>query len=292
MDRTAARLINILLGNDENCAVIETHFPAAEIVFERECLFAVGGADLGMHVDSGEADIWRVHRAKAGTKLSFRQKRSGERAYVAVRGGFQVDNWLGSSSTNFSAKIGGLHGRKLESGDTVGLGPEGDRVRLYARQRIAAALIPRYSRSPVVRVVKGGEFGSLNESSRKMFENSTFQISNDSNRMGYRLVGEPLTLSAPTELLSSAVSFGTIQLLPDGQLIVLMADHQTTGGYPRIANVIGIDLPLLAQIGPNDKLAFQLIEIEDAEQTTAAFEHDLKLLKTGVGLCSRLNLGE
>lgn len=110
--------------------------------------------------------------------------------------------------------------------------------------------------------------------------------------MGYRLVGEPLTLSAPTELLSSAVSFGTIQLLPDGQLIVLMADHQTTGGYPRIANVIGIDLPLLAQIGPNNKLAFQLIEIGDAERTTAAFEHGLKLLKTGVRLCSRLDLGE
>ena len=110
--------------------------------------------------------------------------------------------------------------------------------------------------------------------------------------MGFRLDGETLKLKAPTELLSSAVNFGTIQLLPDGQLIVLMADHQTSGGYPRIANVIEYDLPLLAQIGANDKVAFKLIDIRTAESVAAAFHQDLNLLKTGVRLCSRRDLGE
>ena len=109
--------------------------------------------------------------------------------------------------------------------------------------------------------------------------------------MGYRLIGEPMVLTGPTEILSSAVNFGTIQLFPDGQLIVLMADHQTTGGYPRIANVIEYDLPLLAQIGASDKVAFHLIDIADAERIAAAFQHDLERLKTGVRLCSNHYLG-
>lgn len=292
MDRTAARLINILLGNDENCAVIETHFPAAEIEFESECVFAVGGADLGMTLDGVEAENWRAHRAEVGTKLSFQRKRSGERAYLAVRGGFKVDHWLGSASTNFSAKIGGHHGRKFGAGDIIDTAPDRAGSGSFIHHRISHSIIPGYNRSPIVRAVSGGEFGLLNEKSRELFENSHFQISNDSNRMGYRLGGQPLTLSTPTELLSSAVSFGTVQLLPNGQLIILMADHQTTGGYPRIANVIEYDLPLLAQIGANDKVTFQLIDIREAEGIAASFEHDLNLLKTGVRLCSKLDLGE
>ena len=101
----------------------------------------------------------------------------------------------------------------------------------------------------------------------------------NSDRMGFRLSGEPLFLSKPTEMVSSAVNFGTIQLLPDGQLIVLMADHQTSGGYPRIANVVTTDLPLLAQLGANEKIAFHLISVEEAENLTVRFENDLKLLQ-------------
>ena len=110
--------------------------------------------------------------------------------------------------------------------------------------------------------------------------------------MGFRLSGgELLRLADPIEILSSAVNFGTIQLLPDGQWIVLMADHQTSGGYPRVAHVIEHDLPLLAQLGANDGVGFHLIDIAEAEGIAAAFDNDLNLLKTGVRLCSKRNLG-
>ena len=292
MDRTAARLINILLGNEENAAVIEMHFPAAEIEFENACLFAVGGADLGMKLVGVDAENWRIHRAAKGSILSFQRKLHGERAYLAVRGGFSVNKWLDSSSTNLTAIIGGTKGRKLESGDRMKFYSDQNQDNSFTRQQVSPSLIPRYSRFPTIRVIKGGEFELLSDKSQQQFEISHFQISNRSNRMGFRLSGESLKLKAPTELISSAVNFGTIQLLPDGQLIILMADHQTTGGYPRIANVIEHDLPLLAQIGANDKIAFELIDIRTAEEIAESFQRDLNLLKTGVRLCSRVVLGE
>jgi len=108
-----------------------------------------------------------------------------------------------------------------------------------------------------------------------------FSITNASDRMGFRLSGEPITLREPLELLSSAVNFGTIQLLPDGQLILLMADHQTTGGYPRIAHVISHDLPLMAQLGPGDKVAFHIIEHNEAERLSLEFERELRFFRVG-----------
>ena len=106
----------------------------------------------------------------------------------------------------------------------------------------------------------------------------------NSDRMGFRLLGESINLVDPLEMVSAAVGFGTIQLLPDGQLIVLMADHQTSGGYPRIADVIKQDLPLLAQLGPNDKVAFHPVEVREAENISLEFERNLSLLKTAVRL--------
>jgi antagonist of KipI len=132
-----------------------------------------------------------------------------------------------------------------------------------------------------VRVIAGAEFEMLNRKSQSKLFEQDFTIATNSNRMGYRLNGEPLTLTKPYELVSSAVKFGTLQLLPDGQLIVLMADHQTSGGYPRIAHVITRDLPLLAQLGASDKVAFHLIALEEAEQLAVEFENELNFFRVG-----------
>ncbi len=292
MDRSAVRLVNILLSNNENAAVIEMHFPSAEIIFERDCLFAVGGADFASHLDGSRIGNWRLHRARKGSILTFQNKVQGERTYLAIEGGFHVQDWLGSASTNLSATVGGYGGRKLEANDRIALLSKCKSRYSFLNQQLSSSLAPRYSRFPTVRVVKGGEYEMLNSKSQRLLESSSFQISNISNRMGYRLSGEPMVLTASTEILSSAVNFGTIQLLPDGQLIVLMADHQTTGGYPRVANVIEYDLPLLAQIGASDNVAFHLIDIAEAERIAAAFRRDLELLKTGVRLCSDRDLGQ
>ena len=285
MDRTAVSLINILLGNDESDAVLEFHFSAVILVFEQPAVFALGGADFDVRLNSKRIENWRPHFADAGSKLFFVGKPSGDRLYLAVRGGFSIDKWLGSCSTNLVAQAGGFNGRRLRVGDRIKF-----RERIFAEQKfnyfISPSLIPFYSPFPTVRIIAGAEFDLLNKNNRKSFLESTYTISNRSDRMGYRLTGEHLKLTKNVEMLSSAVSFGTIQLLPDGNLIVLMADHQTTGGYPRLGHVISLDLPLLAQLGPSDKVGFHLNSIEEAENLSLQFEQELNLFRIGCRLRS------
>ena len=143
-------------------------------------------------------------------------------------------------------------------------------------------MIPHYSSFPTIRVIAGAEIENLTTLSERNFLKCNFTVGNDSNRMGFRLTGEPLLLIDKTELVSTAVDFGTVQLLPDGQMIILMADHQTSGGYPRIAHVISTDLPVLAQLGATDKINFQTILLEEAERLMLEVERDLNLLRIGV----------
>ncbi len=282
MDRGAARLINILVGNDENEAVVEMHFPAAKMVFEGDTVFALGGADLGAEIDGEAIDNWRPTFAAKHTTLKFTRKNSGHRAYLAVSGGFMLEKWLGSTSTNLTACVGGVGGRKIVAGDRLELREANSRPnRDISHVKVSTSLLPFYSRFPTVRVIAGAEYRLLPEIGRELLTGQVLTITNASDRMGFRLSGEPISLSKPLELLSSAVDFGTIQLLPDGQLIVLMADHQTTGGYPRIAHVISQDLPLMAQLGPGDKVGFHLIEHAEAEQLAIDFERELRFFRVG-----------
>jgi len=280
MDRAAARLINTLLGNDESDAVLEMHFPAAEIEFDSESSIAIGGADLSATLNETPIRNWSSFTANQGDILEFTKPVSGTRVYLAVKNGFAIDEWLGSQSTNLIAGSGGYGGRKLNSGDRLELRSP----RTVKPHAIGPSIVPKYSRFPTVRVVASGEFDLLTAVSEQAFLNEGFTVTKDSNRMGYRLSGPPLHLLHKKEMVSAAVTFGTIQLLPDGQLIVLMADHQTAGGYPRIANVISADLPLLAQLGTNDGVSFHLVSIEEAERLQAAFERDLCRLRTGIRL--------
>jgi len=284
MDTTAARLINIALGNEENAAVIEMHFPAAEIEFEDDTLIALGGADLGAMLDNVSIPLWQTMFASKGGVLKFKGKVSGNRCYLAVKNGFSIDSWLGSASTNLVAGVGGFEGRKLSVGDRVACATTSEIKKI----KIGRSLFPRYSRFPTVRIVAGSELPLLTAVSERAFLSRPFEITTDSNRMGFRLKGEPLQLLQTKEMLSSAVDFGTIQLLPDGQMIVLMTDHQTTGGYPRIGHVIKHDLPLVAQLGAKDTVSFHLISVEQAEAITMEFERELALCKMGIRLT---NLG-
>ena len=281
MDQAAARLINILVGNDDNEAVLEMHFPAPQIVFEANVIFAIGGGEFDAQLDGQPVENWRPYFAKKNNVLKFVGKSGGNRSYLAIRGGFKIEQWLGSSSTNLAANIGGFNGRKLESGDRCDFRQRSKIPAGLGAGKISVSLIPMYSRFPTVRVILGAEFGNLTKKGREILFNNDFSISNNSNRMGFRLTGDSISLAKPLELISSAVSFGTIQLLPDGQLIVLMADSQTSGGYPRIAHIISHDLPLLAQLGANDKVAFHLVETDEAEALALEFEQELSFFRIG-----------
>jgi antagonist of KipI len=241
----------------------------------------VCGADFSPHLDGVRLANWQPFFAEKGGTLKFPERVSGNRAYLAVGGGFDIEEWLGSASTNLTAGVGGFEGRKLIAKDRLGTRRKMSIHRKRVGGLISQALRPHYRPFPTVRVVKGTEYECLTGQSRRSLTHHDFTISKDSNRMGFRLVGPPLTFNKHKELLSSAVDFGTIQALPDGQLIVLMADAQTAGGYPRIAHVISRDLPLIAQLGANDKVAFHLVELAEAEELAAEFERELNLLRVG-----------
>lgn len=281
MDKTAVRLINILLGNNENEAVLEMHFPAPEILFERQAVIALGGANFGVRMNGQEIENWRPIFVEKGKVLSFKQKKSGNRIYLSVKGGFKVEKWLGSASTNLTAKIGGFEGRSLKKNDRLFFNQKIHGGKVRTNYKISNNLIPAYNHSPTVHVTAGAEFDKLNGQSREDFLSQNFTIQSESDRMGFRLKGVKLDLMEKFELLSTAVSFGTIQLLPDGQMIILMADHQTTGGYPRLAHVVQSDLPLLAQLGAKDEVNFQLIGLAEAENLILSIEKDLNLLRVG-----------
>jgi antagonist of KipI len=280
MDRHAARLINILLGNEETGAVLEMHFPAPVLEFEKDALIALGGADFSAKLNEKPLENWRPIFANRQDVLSFPERKSGARIYLAARGGLAAEKWLGSASANLRAGFG----KALRKGDKVFFNSQFAIRNPRFNYKISNSLIPRYSNFPTVRVTAGAEFDGLTAPSAESFLKNSFTVTPNSDRMGFRLAGEPLYLPENVRLVSSAVNFGTIQLLPDGQMIVLMADHQTTGGYPRLAHIAEIDLPLVAQLNANDKIYFKMISPAEAENLILQHEKDLSLLKTAVKL--------
>lgn len=286
MDAAAVRLINILLGNDESEAVLEMHFPAPEIEFEETAIFAVGGADFGAQSNGARIENWQPRFAEKGDVLKFTEKVFGNRAYLSIKNGFRVENRLGSASTNLTAKFGGCGGERLQNGDRLFFNQTEINAENRIAFRISDSMIPFYSRFPTVRVVAGAEFESLTAFGEQTLRSENFVVSPDSDRIGFRLRGKAIHRLEKKELVSSAVNFGTIQLLPDGQLIVLMADAPTSGGYPRLAHVVATDLPLVAQLGGGDKIAFHLISQAEAENLRLDFEKDLHFLKIGVNYSS------
>jgi antagonist of KipI len=283
MDRSAARLVNILLGGDEAEAVLEMHFPAPVLRFESDAVIALGGADFAARLNDTEIENWRPVFAQKNDVLTFPERKSGARIYLSVAGGFQTEKWLDSASANLKAGIG----RNFQKDDRlIFKNPKPKTQNPKPNYKISDALVPRYSRFPTVRVTAGAEFENLTAFSTETFLKNSFAVAPESDRMGFRLRGEPLYLLDSREMISSAVGFGTIQLLPDGQLIILMADHQTTGGYPRLAHVAEIDLPLVAQLNPGDKIYLKMISESEAEDLIFERERDFNWLKTAIKLKS------
>lgn len=277
-DPAAPRLLNALLGNADDAAVIETHFPAVELSFASSREFSIGGGDFAATLNGRSIPNWRIHHARIGDTLRFRGRKTGARAYIAVRGGLKVPKWLGSSSTNVRMGSGGFEGRALRRGDVVQMF-KASAVSKSTGLAISPSMIPEYSQNPIVRMIETGETNILSAKTRRQMADATYSISKDSDRMGYRLDGPSLVPKRRFEMVTSGTTFGTVQLLPDGRLVILMADHQTSGGYARIGTVIARDLPLLAQLGQNDRLRLEYVSIETAEQEMLRYERDLSILR-------------
>ena len=281
MDLAAMQVANALVGNHLDEAVIELCHPASAFHFETAALVAIGGANFSPKLNGKKIPINQPVLLNARSELKFSKPAWGTFAYLAVYGGFELTTWLGSRSTNIKARVGGMDGRPLKKFDSIA--PrlsivDTDECKVFPWRANVQEFYPSFHR---LRCIRGHEFDWLNKRSQADFLKKHFTISPQSDRMGYRLQGPPINKSVEAELLSTAVTFGTIQLLPGGELIILMADHQTTGGYPRIAHVISDDRSRLVQHRPGDRISFSFVSLEEAEDLLCSQQSRLRQLAAG-----------
>jgi antagonist of KipI len=269
MDRYSAQLANALLGKEPGAPVIELHFPSSKILFKKDAVIALCGADFQASINEKEIPMDHPVVIRRDTVLTFRKLRRGARCYLSVLNELHLNKWMNSYSTSLKTGSGGVGGRALSAGDEVFFKAMPALAGLLGIKDFT--VLPWKANETVryvneVECIIGSEWYELTKEAQESFLAHWFQVTQEADRMGYRLAGQKLEVKMEEQLVSSAVSFGTVQLLPSGQLIILMADHQTTGGYPRIAHVISAHLPVLAQKKPADVLQFRLTDLAAAEQ--------------------------
>jgi antagonist of KipI len=270
MDPFAAALAHALLANGGEEPLIEIHFPAGVFQFTEPALIVITGADFSPSIDGRPIPMGQPLIVPKNTVLEFQRPIAGVRCYLAVKG-LNPPKWLGSASADLRSGVSGLLGRSLKSGDEISFTP----WRTKTKKPVLIDWKEQHAfHSPVIRIIKGPEYDWLTEEGIRLLCAEKFTVSRLSDRMGSRLEGKSLEAKQKKELLSSALVNGTIQLLPSGQLVILMADHGTTGGYPRIAHVCTADLGLVAQAPPGSQLQFKIIEKQEAAAVSLArFEY-------------------
>jgi antagonist of KipI len=254
MDVFSHRLANALVGNVEASATLEATLTGPELQFDAPSTVAIAGAEFRLTLDGEAVAMNRAFAVQAGATLKFGERQKGARAYVAVGGGVAVPMVLGSRATHVITGMGGFDGRALRAGDELRIGSDAVR-NIVTRAKAAIALPDGGARLRVIAGTAGVD----------RLRSLRFIVSARSDRMGYRLDGPNIVEASSGKMISAPVPTGAIQMPPDGQPILLMADHATTGGYPIAATVITADLPLAGQLAPGDWIEFQLCSLEEAD---------------------------
>jgi antagonist of KipI len=259
-DGMALRIANRLVGNDENTAALEMTLIGAALEFDESCVVALAGGECDCRLGNAAVPMWKAVRVAAGEVLTCGPVKSGARVYLAVQGGFDVPLILGSASTNLDGHFGGADGRSLRKGDLLSVinrpAQSPMELKAGAKQRLYPAGALRVTRGPQKEWVGAETFEGLSFSS--------YRVSEDSNRSGLRLKGEQLKPREESQLITEGVALGSVQVPPDGQPIILFVDQQTTGGYPKIANVIAADMHRVGQLRPRDEVRFEEVTIPEA----------------------------
>ena len=266
MDLFALASANRLVGNPEGAAGLEMTVLGPTLRFQRETIFAVAGADLEPRLNGAPISNWTCHLAKSGALLDFVGRKSGLRAYLAISGGIDVPPIMDSRSTYLLGRFGGLEGRALKPRDLLPITPPAAGTRNFIGKLFPEDLRPPYRKNPTLRVVPGPFADFFSREATEAFFSTEYTITPQSDRMGYRLRGESLRRRKPKELISCGLANGTIQVPPDGQPIILLADRQSIGGYPIIATLILADLPPIAQCAPGDRVRFSPVSIDEARE--------------------------
>ncbi len=282
MDTVALRLANLLVGNDENAAALEITLRGPTLRFDDDAIIAITGGEGDARDENGIVPRWRPFLVRAGCAVNIGHLRSGSRAYVAVAGGFDVTPVLGSRSTDVNACLGPFGGRALVAGDVLPT----TRPSIVPTAHGTWSLDPSpwfedHADRPIA-LIRGAHFGHLDVQSQQSVFAREFRIGSQSNRVGYRLQGHALRLREPLELISEGIVPGTVQLPPDGEPIVLMAEAPTTGGYPRIGHVAAVDLPRLAQRRPGQAVRFVEMSPDEAQTRYLHRERELVALRQSI----------
>lgn len=278
MDTLSVELANYLVGNEANEGVLELTLSGMKLYFHQAATIAITGANLTPFMNEMPVPMGKAIRMEQGSLLSFAKVVEGCRGYVAVAGGYNIPPVLNSVSTYLRASLGGFEGRALRKGDYLALKNDsakvpGDDFKIRTEEW--------WSRSRV-RIVEGPEAKWFTDKQLTTFVQTAFSVSPHSDRMGYRLEGNAWHLEKFADMLSEPVTKGTIQVPADGTPILLMADCQTTGGYPRIAQVIQADISVVAQKKPGESIQFEWVTLEEARMAFQQQRQQVKELQLSI----------
>lgn len=276
MDAYALRVANILVKNPESEGCLEITLLGPHLEILEDSLIAITGADLGVKHNEREAPLWESFWVCKGDILQFTKVKYGCRAYLAVAGGFDLPVIMGSKSTYVRGKLGGLEGRQLKKGDELKRGQPG----IELNKNVGYRIPPEYQLKPdnpvVVRVVLGPQDDAFTKEGIAAFLTSEYTVTNEADRMGYRLEGPKIQHQNGPDIVSDGIAMGAVQVPGHGSPIIMMADRQTTGGYTKIGTVITPDLWKIAQAKPGDKMSFQAIPVEEANRVYREYEQRLR----------------
>jgi biotin-dependent carboxylase-like uncharacterized protein len=278
MDEIALRVANLLVGNPQGAAALEVMALGPQLRFLADAVVALTGAEVEVDLDGRPVSWYKSFRIRARQVLDIRSCTHGLRAYLAVAGGIDVPVLLGSRSTCLVANFGGFRGRALATGDVLAVGPPSAPLLDLVEREVPDGWRPRHAAPVTLRVVMGPQDDAFTEEGRRTFLVSTYRVSPHADRMGYRLDGPVIAHKGSADILSDWVPLGGVQVPGDGKPIILLADRQTTGGYPKIATVIKPDISLVAQRRPGDTLAFQAVSVVEAQAIACKIEADLLAL--------------
>jgi antagonist of KipI len=280
MDPCSHRLANALVGNDPAAATLEVTLVGPELEFDAERVVAVAGAEFEIAVDGRTVPLNAAFLVAAGARLRFGRRLRGARAYLAVEGGIAVPPTLGSRATHVISAMGGLDGRPIRSGDVLPL-TDSVRTRGPGTNEPHTPIVPLPEHAARLRVLAGPQADLFSRDALDVLQSAPYTISSTSDRMGFRLDGPKLTHARGADIISDATPLGVLQVPASGQPILLMADRQTSGGYPKIATVISADMSVAGQLGPGDAITFAVCTPREALAALISQERALMAIEAG-----------
>ncbi len=260
-DPISLRLGNLLVGNREGAAALEMMLLGGTFIYQHGAIVALTGSDFGAMLDDGKLSIGSSERVRPDQTLHVGPTTSGARCYLCVRGGITVKLFLGSASTHILSGLGGFQGRPLRKGDVLRIGRA---AKHFRKRAVAQRATENFSHRKILRVTPGPQASWFSESSLRAFYAGRYRIGEQSNRMGLRLEGAAVSQSGAREMITEGVSLGAVQVPAGGSPIILFVEQQTTGGYPKIANVISADLHRIGQLRPRDEIRFEQVTFDAA----------------------------